>query len=191
MRTLMDLRNTDIENLKKAGINHVAVYGTLREGNGAHRMVEDLERVGDTMSLDGQVFGIYNTGPFPYIVDYDTIFGEGEDDMIRHVQAQGPVVELYKLPHDTYEQRIARLDMYEGYPALYNRDVVEITSPEQEVYRAVLYTWADVEAGIRPNHPMVPYADWNRARGIGPEPDWFVLDEMAEDEFNEDVREDR
>lgn len=81
----------------------VAVYGSLKEGFGNHRVLGDSELVGSQW-LSG--WDMYSMGSFPAIVP-----GEGYIS-----------VEIYQVGSDSIA---GNLDMLEGYPSFYNRVEVE------------------------------------------------------------------
>lgn len=85
--------------------NLVAVYGSLRQGKGNHRILnnEQTEYLG-TCRVEG--FDMYSMGSFPFITD-----GDGEI-----------TVEVYRVTDETTAQR---LDNLEGYPSFYNRKQVQ------------------------------------------------------------------
>lgn len=81
---------------------NVAVYGTLRAGEGNHRLMSDAKFLGDD-----ETKGImHSLGGFP-AVDID---GEGK---IK--------IEVYVVDENTFR----RLDGLEGYPHFYNRSEVD------------------------------------------------------------------
>lgn len=96
-----------------SGDIRVFVYGTLKEGHGNHRFLEDAEFLGKG-SLRG--FEMYHLGGFPAIVD------SGEDEYVHG--------ELYLVN----EKEFAGLDMLEGYPRLYDRKKVKPVNLDEECW---------------------------------------------------------
>ena len=82
----------------------VAVYGSLREGFGNHRLLEGRTHH-STEVLEGS-FTMLDLGAFPAVVL------EGDSNI---------TIEVYEVDEITF----ANLDMLEGYPSFYNRKLVE------------------------------------------------------------------
>lgn len=159
MITLNDLRNISVEQALEEGINKVAVYGTLRKGNSAHKMVENLTYEGKSNLTRGK-YQMFTAGAFPYILDLDELdLGGGHP--LREAPQIGPVIEVYSMPDDSLEETLRRLDMYEGFPALYNRDVIE----SDDMGKFFLYTYAEVNEGDIMGRFIV-CNDWNVYTGI-------------------------
>ena len=93
---------------------HVAVYGTLREGQyNYERFLHDAEKIGETHTIFE--FEMFDLGSFPAIVPLcDEAIGGSSDN--------GVVIEVYKIHVDTLQ----RLDFLEGYPRFYDRRLVDI-----------------------------------------------------------------
>lgn len=91
----------------------VAVYGSLRQGMGNHRLLQDGEAAFlGTERVSG--FQMYSMGGFPFITP-----AEGE---IR--------IELYKVDRDT----MLRLDRLEGYPSFYDRKLIQTSKGQAWIY---------------------------------------------------------
>lgn len=92
-------------------MNKVAVYGSLKEGFGNHRLLTTSEKVGEDW-VDG--WTMYSLGGFPAIVE-----GDGS---IK--------VEIYEVDDETF----SRLDRLEGYPSFYDRKKVETSEGAAWIY---------------------------------------------------------
>ena len=92
----------------------VAVYGSLRQGMGNHRLLESSKFLGKD-KLDG--FIMYSLGGFPCI---RTVFPEGNTI----------TVEVYEVDDETFR----RLDILEGYPSFYDRKKVDTQYGEAWIY---------------------------------------------------------
>jgi len=91
--------------------HRVAVYGTLREGEGNFRLLRDAVKDG-THRIGG--FVMYSNGGFPYAVE-----GEGQI-----------TVETYSVDDRT----LRNLDMLEGYPHHYDRREVDVNGKPAWIY---------------------------------------------------------
>ena len=112
----------------------VAVYGTLREGQGNWRWAlrNRSEKLGDAV-VSG--FDMYNTGGFPAVVHTT---GEGQRDIS---------IEVYEVDDEVF----ADLDRLEGYPHMYTREQVDT-----EYGPAWLYIWNSPLGGLE----YIPGGDW-------------------------------
>lgn len=90
----------------------VAVYGSLREGLGNHRVIQGAKKIGTTRV---QGFDMYSMSAFPFVTH-----GTGEI-----------TVEVYEVPDLRYAQG---LDGLEGYPSFYDREVIETEFGEAWLY---------------------------------------------------------
>lgn len=115
----------------------VAVYGTLREGNGNHVLLEHEEKL-STERVSG--FKMYSLGGFPAILPTGN-----EEDRVT--------IEVYEVDDET----LARLDRLEGYPGWYERSVVHTT-----LGGALIYHFT--EDMIRPHFPLIEGGNWNEYR---------------------------
>lgn len=87
--------------------NKVFVYGTLRQGNGNHQLLETANLVG-TGKTCGEHYTMISLGGFPAV----------------YLTGDVPIIgELYD---QVDERTMNRLDMLEGYPSFYNRTEVEV-----------------------------------------------------------------
>lgn len=102
--------------------NLVAVYGSLRQGFGNHRLLEYAEYIGGGKTVDK--FQMYSLGGFPAIV-------EGGDT--------SPTVEVYSVSDADF----ARLDRLEGYPDFYNRMQVDVETPRGVIEKCWIYYHED------------------------------------------------
>lgn len=89
----------------------VAVYGTLREGEGSSCLLENAVKL-STQRIDG--FVMYSNGGFPYAV-------EGDGEM---------TIEVYEVDDRTF----CRLDMLEGYPHHYDRKEIDVIGGKAWIY---------------------------------------------------------
>jgi len=114
--------------------NYVAVYGSLRQGLGNHRLLEQSELVGiHTVSLNYQLVDL---GSFP--------------GLLHTKWKTNPItVEVYAVDDETMES----LDWLEGYPRFYNREQVEIGDK-----KAWIYFLAD--RSHYQHAPVVEAGDW-------------------------------
>lgn len=90
----------------------VAVYGSLRNGMGNHRLLKDSEYVG-TFTTDNK-WQMHSLGGFPAII-------AGQDSV---------VVELYRVNQDTFRS----LDRLEGFPDFYNRKKIDVDGYTAWIY---------------------------------------------------------
>lgn len=115
----------------------VAVYGTLREGQGNWAWALNhpgAKKLGDCV-IGG--FKMYSTGGFPACVQ-----GEGH----RDIQA-----EVFEVDEKTFK----RLDGLEGYPHMYDR--VEVPTPFGDAW---VYVWQGSTAPLQ----LIPDGDWVKFR---------------------------
>jgi gamma-glutamylcyclotransferase (GGCT)/AIG2-like uncharacterized protein YtfP len=78
--------------------------------------------------------------------------------------AQGETVHgaLYQLT----QRHLAALDRFEGYPTLYTRKLVEVVTPEEQAYQAIVYQMTSRQGYSRPSPGYLRtildgYRDWN------------------------------
>ena len=107
---------------KDRGYFYVFVYGTLKTGESNHRVMESAGgELVDNVFVNG--FTCINTPWYPYAVwDRNSKSLHGE---------------LYKVPMSGLKQ----LDMLEGYPSLYNRDVVVAFGEGDNETRKITLAW--------------------------------------------------
>lgn len=86
----------------------VAVYGSLREGMGNHRLLIGSDLLGH-FNVEG--FEMYSYGAFPFIKHGDGTI----------------IVEVYEVDEETFK----RLDRLEGYPSFYDRELIEVGGQHQ------------------------------------------------------------
>ena len=91
----------------------VAVYGSLKQGHGNHRLLGDSACLGVTRTRPE--YTLYNLGAFPAV-------GLNGNTAVQ--------VEVYKVDEDVF----SRLDMLEGYPAFYNRKRIDTEYGESWMY---------------------------------------------------------
>lgn len=85
----------------------VAVYGTLREGFGNNILLQDSEKLGQSVLPNDLT--MYTSGCLPFVHrDYD--------------ESNRVVVDVYEVDDTT----LARLDRLESHPAWYKREQVEV-----------------------------------------------------------------
>lgn len=119
----MKLIDSSVNNpLIEEGVKHqedylVAVYGTLKRGNGNHRLLSDSEFIGTGCTR--KEYGLKSMGGFPSII--------AGNDRVR--------VEVYLVN----PKAMSRLDQLEGYPSFYNREQVTITLENGKELQAWMY----------------------------------------------------
>lgn len=92
----------------------IAVYGSLRQNMGNHRLIESAKKIAtETVSLP---FVMFDLGGFPGLVPVNE-----NNDM---------VVEVYEVSPDIYK----RVERLEGYPSFYDRQVIETTVGAADIY---------------------------------------------------------
>jgi gamma-glutamylcyclotransferase (GGCT)/AIG2-like uncharacterized protein YtfP len=110
----------------------VAVYGSLRQGMGNHRLLEGQDFLGKT-TVSG--FSMYR-----YCNGYPACILDGGTNTI--------ITEVYSVDDSCF----ASLDMLEGYPSFYNRSQVKTELGEVWVYHMS-------EDGVG-DAPLIPSGDW-------------------------------
>lgn len=101
----------------------VGVYGTLRQGNGNHRLLENAQLIGSGFLEESAT--MYSNGGFP-ILSFDP-----------EVPRFGPIrVELYEVSD---QRTMDRLDSLEGYPQWYNRTEREFKLDDGRTMTAWIY----------------------------------------------------
>ena len=115
----------------------VAVYGSLRQGMGNHRLLEGSKFLGQDV-IEG--FVMYSLGAFPCV---KSVWPDPDNSI---------VVEVYEVDDDTF----ARLDRLEGYPSFYDRRKTDTKFGD-----AWIYTIEERTSGIRVDH-----GDWVRFKGV-------------------------
>lgn len=110
----------------------VAVYGTLREGQGnwSWALRNRSEKLGEA-EISG--FQMYSTGGFPAVVHAT------DEDVIK--------IEVYEVDDEVFSD----LDRLEGYPTMYTREQVDT-----EYGSAWLYIWNSSTARLQ----LLPEGDW-------------------------------
>ena len=101
----------------------VCVYGSLKRNFSNHKLLEGSEMVGEMVTEP--VYAMYHLGGFPGIVRN----GDG------HIHC-----EVYSVDEHTFEG----LDMLEGYPRLYNRELIETKWGTAWIYFLADEPWTDV-----------------------------------------------
>jgi len=123
----------------------VAVYGTLRPGQGNDRLWHGvLDADPDPVVVPG--YALHDGGGFPAAV------ADPERSLVASVLRAGPDV-----PDDAWHAVLARLDRLEGYPGWYDRVTVS-TATGEEVW---MYAMTDPANVARWSAlPLVPDGDW-------------------------------
>lgn len=112
----------------------IYIYGTLKKGNYFH----DHYLTGPSTTF---------IGPAVTSKDY-TLYIHGLPMLIKEESDKGVKGEVYEVDADT----IADLDVLEGHPNLYNRDIIEVKIGEDDFYTKV---WAY----LYPKH-LKPSSAW-------------------------------
>jgi gamma-glutamylcyclotransferase (GGCT)/AIG2-like uncharacterized protein YtfP len=98
----------------------VAVYGTLKEGFGNHRLLTGIPHV---KAISSPLYSMISLGGFPALVP-----GVNRVD-----------VEIYEVTPEV----MARLDRLEGYPHMYTREIRSFTDHSGVNHQAWVYLWAE------------------------------------------------
>lgn len=91
----------------------VAVYGSLKQGFGNHRLLEGSKLLGHTETRPE--WTMYNLGAFPALM-------KGGNTQI--------FIEVYEVSDETFED----LDCLEGYPKFYTREVIDTKYGDAWIY---------------------------------------------------------
>ena len=122
----------------------VAVYGSLRQGMGNHRLLEGQEFVGTTVT--SEKFAMYSLGGFPKVA----LHGEKVSPI---------VVEIYNVN----EQGLSRLNMLEGFHGRNSPHNFYDCSPvETGLGEALIY---HIDDGYGGTSSLVEDGDWVKYRG--------------------------
>ena len=114
---------------------YVFVYGTLRNGEVRHRVIQDCEFVGMAYAED---YDLYLISDFPGIVP-----GSGR-----------VVGEVYRVS----EEKFQRLDQIEGTPYLYRRELIKVKLANGEELEAYTYIYNHSVDGLE----KIPSGDWKK-----------------------------
>lgn len=117
-------------------MTQVAVYGSLRQTMGNHRLLEGQPFVGTTVTK--RPYSMYSLGGFPKV---DLL---GDDSQI--------VVEIYDVDEETHR----RLDQLEGYRGPGESNFYDCTKVELEQFGSALMYHIDGST----NDVPVPNGDW-------------------------------
>ena len=118
-------------------MNLVAVYGTLRKGNGNYeRLLSQYETLNTELSKP--IFEMHSLGGFPALIEGD----------------KRVVIELYNVDDETF----ARLDRLEGYPNFYDRKQIITSHGDTWIYFQHELSWG--------SEGIIENGDWNKHRGI-------------------------
>lgn len=119
--------------------HRVFVYGTLLAGEPNHRVLAGARFSGPARTLPA--FELVSLGPYPAMVPGG---------------ATAVVGEVYEVD----DAGLARLDWLEGYPDLYDRDVIDLADGT----RAIAYLQRPAQAA---GLPRIPSGEWRAARREG------------------------
>jgi len=95
-------------------MNKIGVYGTLKKGQRAYGMIENCKFLG-TYAVDIP-FVMISLGAFPAL--------------IKSPENHNITIEVY----DVDDQTTERLDGYEGYPSLYQKDIIKVDDMDVTIY---------------------------------------------------------
>lgn len=119
----------------------VAVYGSLRQGLGNHRLLDndgvEFLGKGETVSKANMV----SLGAFPAITQPSASGGSYPIN-----------VEVYSVDDDTFNN----LERLEGYPTFYDREVVQVVMSDKRIVNANIYFIADINRG----RDVLEHGDW-------------------------------
>ena len=111
----------------------VAVYGSLREGFGNNRLLGGSKKI-STEVLEGE-YTMLDLGAFPGVI----------------LEGETPItIEVYEVDEPTFQS----LDMLEGYPSFYNRDLFKTSVGEAWMYF--------LEGREGWSNSYVPSGDWTK-----------------------------
>lgn len=111
----------------------IFVYGTLRKGECRNYLLEDSQFIGYARAKG---FLLYNIGAFPGMVE-----GGGE-----------VVGEVYEI----HESLLEKLDLVEGAPDLFRRELIEVTLENGQTISAYAYIYnRKID-----NKLLIPSGDW-------------------------------
>ena len=111
----------------------VAVYGSLREGFGNNRLLEGSKKV-STEVLEGE-YTMLDLGAFPGVI----------------LEGETPItIEVYEVDECTFQS----LDMLEGYPSFYNRQLFNTSVGDAWMYF--------LEGREGWSNSYVPSGDWTK-----------------------------
>lgn len=116
----------------------VLVYGTLRQGNGNHRIISEAQKAQAATYLSDRWIHLLARM-------YDT--GSGFPALVPDLRGAEIHVEAYHVNDDTF----ARLDRLEGYPHMYNRVQVEYAGEP---------AWVYIQRSAQ-GYKLIPKGDWN------------------------------
>lgn len=113
----------------------VFVYGTLKQGHGNHRVLGDSPLL--TTAKTSANYTMFNTGGFPAVIPEGTTTIQGE---------------VYEVDETTFP----RLDRLEGYPRMYDREVITVTDDEGQQHDAWIYLWQYDHSRL----PVIEKGEW-------------------------------
>jgi len=117
----------------------IFVYGTLRQMESAHDLLEQCVSAGPAQTTPD--YTLHNMGPYPAMTAPGTASIVGE---------------LYWIP----TERLPVLDAYEDHPRLYQRAVIQLTHPVHQHATAYLMRATDTLG-----FPTIPSGDWQTIQG--------------------------
>lgn len=130
----------DSESPELQNVTYVAVYGTLRQGQGNHGRINQ-DPICEAQFHHKKMFSL---GGFPIVIQTDE-----ETDTV--------VAEVYALD----EKQLASCDRLEGHPDWYERKIVANIQgelvPDGKVHPVWMYIMPD---GKYPHAPHIPSGDW-------------------------------
>jgi len=114
---------------------YVFVYGTLRIGEVRHRVIQDCEFVGMAYT---EGYDLYLISRFPGMVP-----GSGR-----------VVGEVYRVPEEIFQE----LDLIEGVPHLYRRELIKVKLDTGEELETYTYIYNRSVDGLE----KIPSGDWKK-----------------------------
>lgn len=110
---------------------HLFVYGTLKKGEVNHRVIQNLEYVGDFLTVNKYYYDKTNN------LVYKTLSKENENNTdIEYIQIKG---ELYVLPKNA----LYFIDRFEKHPDYFYRDIAQFVM-ENDIIRKIGYMYFKV-----------------------------------------------